>query len=194
MSLNFDNDKNAFLEPLLRKLRIKKIKKHIPFGARVLDLGCGFDGRFLREIKDRISFGLGIDKKTEDANIDNLIFKKGFFDNIDKIEQKGFDCVTLLAVIEHMDNPEELLARIPLLMKSEGCLIVTTPAPCARPLLNFLSFTLNLVSKDEIREHKRYFGKNDLIALMEKCGFVVIRYKRFEFGFNSLCIAQLKSL
>jgi hypothetical protein len=37
------DDKNVFLDPLLRWLRIRKVKKYIPYGARLLDLGCGFE-------------------------------------------------------------------------------------------------------------------------------------------------------
>lgn len=184
------DDKSVFLEPLLRLLRIRKVKKYIPYGARLLDLGCGFDGNFLRSIKNHISLGVGVDKKIECKSSDNLFFIKSSFDDLDLIGQRSFDCVTLLAVIEHLDNPEEFITRISLFVKQGGIFIITTPTPCAKPVLNFLSFRLGVVSREEIGDHKRYFGKRDLTTLLKRCNFRVIKYAYFELGFNSLCIAK----
>lgn len=184
------DDKNAFLEPFLRWLRIKKIKKYIPHGARLLDLGCGFDGEFLKSIRKYISLGVGVDKKVECTSFDNLLFIKSSFDDLASIEQRDFDCLTLLAVIEHLDNPEELITHLSFFVKPGGILIVTTPTPYARPVLNFLSFKLGIVSRESIGDHKRYFGKRDLTALLSKCGFEIIKYEYFQFGLNSLCIGK----
>ncbi len=184
------DDKNAFLEPFLRWLRIRKVKKYIPYGARLLDLGCGFNGKFLKSMGNYISFGVGVDKKVEGRSFDNLCFIKASFDNIDSIEHKDFDCVTLLAVIEHLDNPEELINHVSFFIKPEGLIILTTPTPYARPVLNFLSFKLGIVSRESIRDHKRYFGKQDITALLSKCGFEIIKYEYFQLGLNSLCIGK----
>jgi len=184
------DDKNAFLEPFLRWLRIRKVKKYIPHGARLLDLGCGFDGKFLKSMRNYISVRVGVDKKVECTSFDNLLFIKSSFDDLASIEQRDFDCLTLLAVIEHLDNPEELITHISFFIKPEGILIVTTPTPHARPVLNFLSFKLGIVSREEIGDHKRYFGKRDFTVLLERCGFEVIKCEYFQLGFNSLYVTK----
>ena len=80
------------------------------------------------------------------------------------------DCVFLLAVLEH--------------------LIVTTPAPIAKPLLEFLSFRLYMISEESIREHQHYYTKKELVGLMEGHGCKVVAYKRFELGLNELIVGK----
>ncbi|PJC74144.1 MAG: class I SAM-dependent methyltransferase [Syntrophobacterales bacterium CG_4_8_14_3_um_filter_49_14] len=190
--MNVQDDLNAPFETLLRRLRIGKVKKYIPEGIRLLDLGCGFNGKFLKTIRGHIKFGVGIDKKVRCHSFENIHFISSSFDHLEQIEHSDFDCVTLLAVIEHLDDSETLLLHLSSLLKPGGLIIITTPTPSARPVLEFLSFKLRVISREEIRDHKRYFSKKSLISLLEKCGFEVIIYRYFQLGFNSLCIGKYR--
>lgn len=80
--------KEAILEPILRKMRLNKILPHLNEfnNPRVLDIGCGWEARLLREIEPFISLGVGIDFKAPNIKTDKLnIFPYYFEKKIDSI-------------------------------------------------------------------------------------------------------------
>ena len=65
--------KEALLEPILRRMRLKRIIptiKSFP-NPSVLDIGCGWEARALREIKPFIARGVGIDFKAPGITPEN---------------------------------------------------------------------------------------------------------------------------
>ena len=48
------------------------------------------------------------------------------------------------------------------MLKPGGLLVLTVPSWRAKPVLEFLSFRLGIVSRAEIEDHKRYFDRRDL--------------------------------
>lgn len=177
------------LEPFLRRMRISKIIKHIPDNCILCDVGCGFDAKFLLDISDRILKGYGFDKKIKNKYIKNIeLMSADISDNI-PLPDESVDRVTLLAVLEHLSNYETVLSECYRILKCGGALILTTPSPISKPLLEFLSFKLNIVSPDEIEDHKHYYSKRDLADILERAGFENAEIKSFEFGLNNMAIA-----
>ena len=76
-------------------------------------------------------------------------------------------------------------------LRPGGTLLLTTPAPASKPVLEFLAYRLHFIDEGEIRDHKHYFNEDELRALLAKAGFAPgqIRYKPFLFGLNQLVIA-----
>lgn len=175
------------LEPIFRKIRIGVIKKYLDNNAVFCDIGCG-NGIFLRTISPYISTGYGFDKKVKESCERNLIFRKAYIDEKIPLESNTVDCVTLLAVLEHLEKPESVLLESYRILKSGGKILITTPAPISKPILEFLSYKLNIVSPVEIRDHKHYYPKKELIKLLERCGFVGVAARSFEFGLNNFAI------
>ncbi len=64
--------KEELLEPFLRKMRIKRIKKYIPDNCVLCDIGCGSDAKFLNDMAPFIEKGIGIDKKVADVKYDKI--------------------------------------------------------------------------------------------------------------------------
>ena len=78
----------------------------------------------------------------------------------------------MLAVIEHIE-PEKiptLLHEIGRILKPNGLLILTTPAAWADRLLRCMA-KLNLVSPEEIEEHKSLFTQRTLVSRIKESGF-----------------------
>lgn len=185
--------KDLFSEKILRKLRVKKILKRIPSGGVVGDIGCGPEPLLLLGLREHILEGWGVDKKT---------FNRDWGNNIKTIQQSldtnhslpfpenKFDCLVLLAVLEHLEFPQEILREAYRILKPKGIIIATTPTRMAKPILEFLAFKLNLLSKEEIKDHKRYFLKKELIDALRDSGFSEIQHHYFELGFNQEIIAQ----
>jgi ubiquinone/menaquinone biosynthesis C-methylase UbiE len=180
--------KEELLEPFLRFIRIKMIQKFIPKNCVLCDIGCGFKATFLHDISHHIKSGYGFDKKIQSCAFKNIIIRNlEISDNI-PLENNSVDCVTLLAVVEHLDDPQKIMKESYRILKKEGILLLTTPSPKSKPLLEFLSFRLHLVSPVEIRDHKHYFSNAELQELMENIGFRHVVVSNFEFGLNSRAI------
>ena len=183
--------KEELLEPLLRKMRINRvvpIVKQYPF-CSLLDIGCGWEARFLLSIENLIAEGFGIDFKAPEicrpkiSTISAEISKKLPF------EDSRFDVVTLLAVLEHFFYPEDILQEINRVLKPGGVLVGTVPSKIARPVLEFLSYRLHIINPDEISDHKFYYDKNSLTSLLHRTGFIKITHKYFQLGMNNFFLA-----
>ena len=181
--------KEELLEPFLRRFRIREIKKYIPKKCILCDIGCGSNAKFLLDISDYISEGYGFDKKIDNKRINNIYLQNTeITDNI-PLEDELVDCATLLAVLEHLKNPTKVLAECYRLLKFGGILILTTPSPFSKPILEFLSFKLKIVSPIEIADHKHYYSKEELVEILGGNGFKNIETHSFEFGLNNLAVA-----
>ena len=72
----------------------------------------------------------------------------------------------------------------------QGRLIMTVPSKLARPVLEFLAYRLNIVSRAEIMDHKKYYNRQSLKRLSRKTGFVMIYHNYFEFFMNNLVVFE----
>lgn len=179
-------------EKLFRRLRHRKVIKHIPKDSIVCDIGCGGDAYFLKSISGLIKHGIGFDRDIENREDAKLELKRiELFEEI-PLEKESCDIVTMLAVLEHLANPQEFLDKCFKILKNDGKLILTTPTPPAKPILNFLTFKLGLLDKDGIREHKNYFWPKETKEMLLKSGFKKENIKSyfFECYLNNLIIAQ----
>ena len=181
--------KEELLEPILRKIRIGKIKKYVPKKCILCDIGCGFNAKFLLDISDYVSEGYGFDKKIDNKWINNIHIQNAEITGNIPLEDEFCDCVTLLAVLEHLNNSTKVLSECYRILKFGGILILTTPSPFSKPILEFLSFKLKIVSPVEIADHKHYYSKKELVKILRDIGFNNIDVHSFEFGLNNLAVA-----
>ena len=187
---HFEN-KEPFFEKFLCKLRFRKVIKHIPVNSKVLDVGCGYNAKLLYKIKNRIATGLGVDisvnlKKQDDKIIlikHDLAYPLPFRNN-------EFDVVTSLANLEHLHNPEYVLREVYRVLRPDGLLLLTAPTTYSKPILEFLSFELGLISKHEIRDHKQYTNREVLVNYCKEIGFSSYKHRYFQFWMNNFLIAK----
>ncbi|MQX38013.1 class I SAM-dependent methyltransferase [Roseospira navarrensis] len=133
---------------LTRWLRAVHAGRFLPEGleaeGRHLDIGCG-DGYFLR--RSPAAHRYGLDRKLGDRAEDGLPFPDG-----------SLDVVTMLAVIEHIADPEPVLAEIHRVLVPGGRFILTTPRRAAE-------WVIALYARDIGEEHERYYTAESLRAL-----------------------------
>lgn len=143
---------------------LKKICK----GKNVLEFGCG-NGGFLRRIKNVAASVTGIELMDEGRkNIEEELIK--VYKTIDEIEKNiKYDVVCMFMVIEHLNNPDEILQKIYEILNPDGMLVCETPN--AEDVLiskyqckNFEDFTY-------WSEHVILFNSNTLERLMVRNGF-----------------------
>jgi len=98
----------------------------------------------------------------------------------------------MVAFLEHLDKPQLILGESFRILKKGGKLILTTPTPLAKSILEFLSFKLRLIDENEIRDHKNYFWPKDIQKMLEENGFEGknIKSNYFEFFLNGLVVAK----
>jgi len=191
-SVSHGQNKESFLEKILWFWRLKKISKHLPTNPIIADLGCGFNCLALQKLTPKIHTGVGVDLKVAS-------FKNGKIQSVEAnlnknlpLKNNFFDVVITLAVIEHLNNPLNFCREIYRILKPGGCVILTTPTPRAKPILEFLAFKLKIISAREIADHKNYFSPKDIIQLFQKVGFTKknMRVKTFQLGCNLFFTAK----
>jgi ubiquinone/menaquinone biosynthesis C-methylase UbiE len=179
------------LDKLIRWLRFQQVVSRIPKESIVCDIGCGQDCLFLTNIENRLIKGIGIDQK-----VDNAIEQRNKKIRVHQadvqshlpIETASVDAVSMMALLEHLEKPKEALEEIYRILKPGGRLILTTPAPIAKPLLEFMAFKLKIIDREAIEDHKQYFSVTTLKSVLRQVGFEKIKIKHFELGLNLLAV------
>lgn len=180
------------LEPILRQLRFKKVIPEIKPNSVVVDIGCGHTPHLLNRLESYIRDGVGVDPLTQRGKMKNIRLISKMLGNKIPLKNGSADHVTLVAVLEHLDDPQAILSDAYRILKRGGTLVLTTPTPVTKPILEFLSFGLGVVSQREIAEHKRYFWKTDLEAVIIQAGFSrsKTRHQYFELFCNNFLVAR----
>ena len=152
------------LEPILRKMRLAKVLptiKKYP-NCSLLDIGCGWEAKLLKAVEQHIKYGVGIDFKApyiDPTSTTKLTTLSITLDKTLPFEDHSFDVVTMLAVLEHLEHPLELLSEIHRVLKPGGCLIMTVPSVWSQPVLELLSFKLGIINKNEILDRRFWLDR-----------------------------------
>lgn len=184
------------MENFLAGRRAHQIDKLIPAslrGGKILDIGCGSLPFFLSRIGFKEKYGL--DKSIEDSQYQGIALKN-FEIKIGKglpFPDDHFEAVTMLAVIEHLEAElsEYMMRECFRVLNRGGLLLITTPPGRVDRLLRLLA-RLNLVSKEEIAEHKQLFVKSGIARQLKAAGFkeANIKIGNWQMGLNLYAVAR----
>jgi SAM-dependent methyltransferase len=184
-------EKWTIIDRWLRRYRVGRVQRYIEAGLSgrgvLVDVGCG-DGTILRELSSRFARGVGYDMKTPSSTTGNVEIVNAYLSRAIPLPDASADVVVMLALIEHMDDPEPLLRDARRVLREGGRIVITTPAPSCDPLLRMMAF-LRMVSREEIRDHKHYYSRPALRDLLSRCGYSHVRTGAFQFGLNNYVVA-----
>lgn len=168
-------------------LRGRRIQAALPYlRGRVLDYGCG-SGLLARYVDpDRYS---GVDVDPEVISIARTSYPEHSFEVARLPQDRQFDTIVSLAVIEHVPDPAGFLASALPLLAPGGSVVLTTPHPSFRGVHDF-GARLGLFSRAASEEHQGLLDGRAMRRLAIDCGLNITGYRRFLFGANQLFLLQ----
>ena len=169
-----------------RKIVFSILDKYLPVvkgQLRLLDVGCGTGFNLAR--LDKYGHATGVDISEEAVKFSRLRNCKDVL-KIDKgdlpFNNNTFNVVTVLDVIEHIDDDYAALSDYYRVMKDKGVLLITVPA-----------YRFLWGAHDVAVDHRRRYVARDLKNKVEKAGFAVKRLTYFEtFFFPFVLLSRIK--
>ena len=169
-------------------LRIKRILDKLNEGDSVLDAGCG-EGYATSAFANKCKMVVGVDvvperiKKANRIAMSNGVRDKTTFlcsdlFHLEHAIKDKFDVVVCSEVIEHVDEPEELLRILLKRVKRNGKLIITYPN---EPVLQFgrKIFFLGKAKKiEDMTNHKVCLQKKNIEEFASKLGLKIVDCER----------------
>lgn len=179
------------LDDLIFALRMRRILPHLRRSDQVVaDFGSGYDAAFLVRVLERgmaaraIAVDLSLDPEIAS---DRLALVEADLNAALPISDASVNVATSLAVLEHLDRPDTHAKELFRVLKPGGTLLLTTPSPLGKPVLEFLAYRLGVIDRAEIDDHKRYFDGAALRAVLRDAGFrdADIHHETFLLGMNN---------
>lgn len=121
----FVNNKSIQFKPLEDDERRLKMYKDLIKGSDILDFGCGRGGfiNLAREISNKI---MGIELNKFNRKYINSIGIQ-CLESLSDLGDEKFDLITLNHVLEHLNNPIEILICLKKHLKEDGIIIIEVP-------------------------------------------------------------------
>lgn len=155
---------------------------------RVLDYGCAY-GLFLKVLSEELGeaevHGAEVDPQVcarASANLGGApVYHAGSPRGRAAIPRGYFDVVTMIDVIEHLDDPQAYLELLAECARPGGHLLVSTP--------NIESFNARLYGDRWVLHtppfHTYYFGRRSISALLGRTGWRVIKFETEQTIFHN---------
>lgn len=149
--------RRAIAEKIIKRL-------DLPPGAKILDAGCGTGGNLAMLSRHGQVHAMELDPQARQmANAKGIAqVLSGRLPDEVPYQQGQFDLVTLLDVLEHVEDDRSTLSVLGSLLKPGGYLLISVPA-----------FQLLWSAHDEVHHHKRRYFLGDLKRKLENAGLKV---------------------
>lgn len=174
-----DERRHAHFDRHVWRARLKTIQKYVPAPADFLDVGCAFGGLVgtAAEMGYR-ALGLDISKyavaqgRAAGLNLQQGNLNPGIFPN------RSIDIVTMIEVMEHIEQPLVCMRTLRDLIRPGGLLVIQTA--------NFLGYQARKSSANYhyyLPGHFYYYSTYTLTRLLQRYGFGNFRiYHPVDFG------------
>src|SRR6516162_732423 len=178
------------LDHIIAKMRFRAAYPHLKADSRVCDLGCGIEMAFLDFAENKIAEGVGIDVRVEDGTNGRWRRIRADLRARLPLDDARFDHAVMLAVFEHLVEPEAVLREACRILVPGGSLIMTWPAGLVDPFLDVMH-GFHLISDEmESDEHQKRMPVSEVRKMAERAGFGKTYHRTFELGLNNLMVAS----
>lgn len=171
--------------------RLTYIQKYIiKENPSLLDVGAG-KGEFVSVAVKNNFLAEGVEPSLNFCNYATETHKikmyNGYLGNVAELEEKKFDVITMHHVLEHVEEPVQLIENIKKYLNRDGLLFIEVPN-CNSYLSIFADLVYkirglnwsNRVSPLHAPFHKFGYTPKSLKFLLEKCGYSICSYKTFS--------------
>ena len=177
------------IDRFIARQRFRAAYPNIRKGSRVLDLGCGLEAAFLDYAADRIGSGVGLDDQVAEGFRGRWQCVHADLRLTLPFPDASFDHVVMLAVLEHLVEPQKVLNEVYRVLAPDGSLILTWPSSMVDPLLQILHGLRFVSDEMESDEHQKRIPVAVLREMLRNIGFQKFLHRRFELGLNNLMVA-----
>lgn len=176
-SLDFSEENYSFVHKVRSRLEANRLLRYcdgIQDDAKILDVGCG-DGFHLKLLQQygQPSWtleGVDIDSRAvEIASRTGLHIHHGTIESLE-LSEDTYDVVYTIQTIEHVAQPDEVLAAIFRILKPGGRLVIVTDNTDS---VDFTYFKANYWGGYHFPRHWNLFNPQSLTRLAHKTGFEV---------------------
>lgn len=175
------------MKPLREQMDIlenRRLAVVLPYiQGRLLDIGCGYNN-LVREYGS----GVGVDVHTWDG-IDVQIGDASalpFPDN-------SFETVTIVAALNHIANREASLREVWRVLCPNGKLLTTMIGPLTGWIAHLIFKHDETVRGEFGAGEVKGMSRQEVHDLLDKSSFAVVKERRFEFGLNTLFVADKRT-
>ena len=178
----------------LRRARAKRVAPFIR--GDVLDLGCGSHGiaNVLDHFGPRITSYCGVEMSDEAVTLlrsnyhdyRNASFLACDLDSGRLDIGRTFDCILMVALIEHLFNQKHVMSQVAALLKPEGIVVITTPTPIGNDVVHRIGSAIGLFAKAAVDDHIVIYNRLRFGIMAREVGLQVKSYRTFQFFCNQL--------
>jgi len=180
----------------------RQVRRFVPSfaGKRVGDFGCGFQASFsrglLREAAGVVLVDVALAEDLKAASLKTgarlRAIEGRLPDALAPLPDGSLDVVLLVSVLEHVTEPQRLLAETARLLAPGGVALVNVPSWRGKRYLELATFRLRLGAASEIDDHKMYYDVPDLWPMLVAAGFRPsgIRCFSHKFGLNTFAVCR----
>jgi len=157
-----------------------------PRGLRVLDLGCGggHNGALLKRAGAREVVGVELHAGAAAQarkHLDAVVQADLAHLDLSQLGDEPFDAILASDVLEHLAEPEEVLARALTRLRPGGAVVVSLPN--VAHVVVFANLLMKRWPRNDSgifdRTHLRFFAKRDMVRLLQGAGLRVVRVEPY---------------
>jgi SAM-dependent methyltransferase len=178
----------------------RQIRRYVPTfaGKRIGDFGCGYQAAFTRTVLDQVDHAVLVDVALADdlKGHPRVQAVEGLLPaSLGPLPSGSLDVVLMVSVLEHVTEPQHLLAEVRRLLAPGGVALVNVPSWRGKKYLELSAFRLRLSPAAEMDDHKMYYDVKDLWPMLVAAGFRPSRIECFshKFGLNTFAVCRAEA-
>ena len=175
------------LDRSLRRWRMRMADRYIRPGDSLIDIGC-HDGAFIESVRERVARAVGVDPVATPSRADHVTILRGRFPQDAQLDAESFDCATMLATLEHVDDPAAVSRACFRLLKPGGRFVLTVPHVIAHHLITVL-MRLRVADGMGVETHTD-FDVHRTWPILADAGFRLLERRKFGLGLNHLYVVE----
>jgi SAM-dependent methyltransferase len=196
---SFASDGNInSLDKIGRYLSKRKVSRAVGITSdkNILDLGCGFDLGISIQFQENAGKIYAVDLLVDSSllsSFSNIEIIEGYIPEVlTKLPMNEIDIIIANNILEHLNEPKDVLRILHSRARKDFTFYYNVPSWLGRYALEFAAFRLKRAPREEMVDHKRYYGKKDLWQLLVDAGmspdsFIV---KSHKFGLNTYAVRR----